>query len=103
MFLRRSGNLEQALVIYEQSLKNPFNAKFELKSIADIALIKLIQNDIYQCYQELKRIKTFGHLTAGLAWIKNLIRFVSAAISCRKLKFYESLDLLSSLFNTETG
>lgn len=92
--LKQSGNLEAAVVSYEQVISLNSSQSATLRSLYDLALIRIMERDIYLAYYTLERIEEIPEEIHSLFQLK---LFLNGAVHMMKKKFREGIDSLSNV------
>ncbi len=89
---------KRAVVVFEEVINLNTNDSLTLKSLHDIALIRMEERDVYQAYHTLDRLE---RMPANVPYFTKAKIFLEGAISMVKKKCLEGVEFLSSLINDE--
>lgn len=87
-----------AVVIFEEVVNLNTNDSLTLKSLHDIALIRMEERDVYQAYHTLDRLE---RTPSNVPYFSKAKTFLEGAISMVKKKYVEGVQHLSTLINDE--
>ena len=91
------GEFNQAILNYEQAIKLNSSESATIRSLQNIALIKIKERDIYAAYYTLERIEK---IPDSIPCLKHLKIFLDGAVSMIKKKFEEGLESINQITNT---
>lgn len=89
---------KRAVVILEEVINLNTNDSLTLKSLHDIALIRMEERDVYQAYHTLDRLE---RMPTNVPYFTKAKIFLEGAISMVKKKYLEGVEFLSKLINDE--
>ncbi|CAD8068857.1 unnamed protein product [Paramecium sonneborni] len=90
------GQLNEAILSFEQSIKQNNSRKAVTKSLQEIAKIKIDQKDFYSAYYTLQRE---DHLEVDKESIMKLRQFTEGVIFLMKRKYQEGVNVFTQLIN----
>lgn len=91
-----SGQNNAAILNYEQAIKLNQSETATIKSLHDIALIKIEERDIYAAFYTLQRVED---IPENVRYLHNLKIFLDGAVSMIKKKFKEGLEAMQKIKN----
>lgn len=92
------GQNQSAILNYEQAIKLNISETATIKSLHDIALIKIEERDIYAAYYTLQRVE---NIPENVKYLHNLKIFLDGAVSMVKKKFKEGLKEFDKIKGSE--
>jgi tetratricopeptide (TPR) repeat protein len=99
LIARLTGKFEKAVQIYEEVINLNTSEQYTLKSLHNIALIRIEERDLYQAYHTLDRLET---IPSSFAVIANTKAFLEGAISLVKKKYNEGILAMDTLVLMES-
>lgn len=88
------GQNHSAILNYEQAIKLNLSETATIKSLHDIALIKIEERDIYAAFYTLQRVED---IPESVKYLHNLKIFLNGAVNMIKKKFKEGLSELEKI------
>lgn len=87
-----------AIIVFEQAIKLNQSESATAKSLHEMALIHVIQKDMYAAYFALDRIE---EIPESMVWLIKSQQFLSGAISLIKKKYTEGIDKMNEVKDCE--
>lgn len=98
LIAKNNKDFKKAVLTFEEVISLNLNESTTLKSIHEIALIRIEERDIYQAYYTLDRLDS---IPPNVGYLQKSKTFLEGAISMVKKKFKEGLEYLDKLVNEE--
>ncbi|CAD8070155.1 unnamed protein product [Paramecium primaurelia] len=94
----KKGKFNEAILSFEQSITENNSRKAVMKSLIEIAKIKIDQKDFYSAYYTLQRQ---DHLDVDKASLMDLKQFTEGVIFLMKRKYKDAIIVLTELINKQ--